>query len=171
MAKIKARQINSHLILTRVPFSPLVIVILVLEGFWVVILIEPPSELNCFLVTTPLAVVDITVTDELLDDRFLKILEVADTVSTSFSVSPSLVRTAVGVVVMTVLSLLVSTATGVEEARGIDSVLGVSDFLSPIKTVGVSLTSSLVGRVEPAVSMYSVAPSVSMYSVVLSISM
>ena len=160
MAKIKARQTNSHLILTRVPFSPLVIVILVLEGFWVVILIEPPSELNCFLVTTPLAVVDITVTDELLDDRFLKILEVADTLSTSFS--ESLVRTAVGVVVMTVLSLLVSTATGVEEARGIDSVLGVSDFLSPIKTVGVSLTSSLVGRVEPAVSMYSVVLSISM---------
>ena len=56
-----------------------------------------------------------------------------DTGSTSFvpSGSYSLVLTAVGVVVMTVLSLLVSTATGVEEvdAMEIDFVIGDSDLL------------------------------------------
>ena len=75
---------------------------------------------------------------------------VEETVSTSFVSSEplSFVRTAVGVVVcITVLSLLVSMSTVVEEAIGIDSVWGVSvDFLSPDKVAGVS--SSMVVRGE-----------------------
>ena len=80
-----------------------------------------------------------------------------DTDSTSFvpSKSYSLVLTAVGVVDMTVLILLVSTATGVEDAMEIDFVTGDSvsldsaGFLFPAYVVEVTVFNSVsVGALE-----------------------